>query len=55
MAHLITSDGKFRDFTHDDAYRSYLITRTDPPSDYRSGHGPAGGTETGLARGHAAL
>src|SRR3984893_10431000 len=39
MAHLITSDDKFRYFTHDDAYRSYLITRTDSPSDYRFGRG----------------
>jgi hypothetical protein len=37
MAHLITSDDKFRDFTHDDAYRSYLITRTDSATDYRFG------------------
>ena len=37
MAHLITSDHKYRDLTCDDAYRSYLITRTDSPSDYRFG------------------
>jgi hypothetical protein len=42
MAYLITSDGKFRDFTHDEAYRSYLITRTDSPSDYRFGRGHGG-------------
>jgi hypothetical protein len=37
MAHLVTSDDKNRDLTYDDAYRSYLITRRDPPSDYRFG------------------
>jgi hypothetical protein len=37
MAHLITSDDKYRDLTYDDAYRSYLITRTDSPYDYRFG------------------
>jgi hypothetical protein len=37
MAHLITSDDDYRDLTYDDAYRSYLITRTDPPYDYRFG------------------
>jgi hypothetical protein len=35
MAHLLTGDDKFRDLTHDDAYRSYLITRSDTPGDYR--------------------
>jgi hypothetical protein len=37
MAHLITSDDKFRDFAYDDGYRAYLITRRDPPSEYRFG------------------
>lgn len=37
MAHLLTGDEKNRDLTYDDAYRSYLITRRDPPSDYRFG------------------
>lgn len=37
MAHLITSDDEYRDLTYDDAYRSYLITRTEPPYDYRFG------------------
>lgn len=37
MAYLITSDDDYRDLTHDDAYRSYLITRTDSPNDYRFG------------------
>ena len=37
MAYLITSDDDYRDLTHDDAYRSYLITRTDAPIDYRFG------------------
>jgi hypothetical protein len=37
MAHLITSDDKYRDLTYDDAYRSYLITRSDSPYDYRFG------------------
>jgi hypothetical protein len=37
MAHLLAGDDKNRDLTYDDAYRWYLITRTDPPSDYRFG------------------
>jgi hypothetical protein len=37
MAHLLTGDDKNRDLTYDEAYRSYLITRRDPPSDYRFG------------------
>jgi hypothetical protein len=37
MAYLITSDDDYRDLTHDDAYRSYLITRADSPNDYRFG------------------
>jgi hypothetical protein len=37
MARLITSDDKDRDLTYDEAYRWYLITRSDPPSDYRFG------------------
>jgi hypothetical protein len=37
MAHLLTGDDKFRDLTYDDAYRSYLITRTDSLGDYRFG------------------
>jgi hypothetical protein len=37
MAHLLTGDDKNRDLTYDDAYRSYLITRRDPPSDYLFG------------------
>lgn len=37
MAYLITSDDDYRDLTHDDAYRSYLISRTDSPHDYRFG------------------
>jgi hypothetical protein len=37
MAHLITSDDKFRDLAYDDGYRAYLITRRDPPSEYRFG------------------
>jgi hypothetical protein len=32
MPHLTTSDDKFRD-----GYRAYLITRRDPPSEYRFG------------------
>jgi hypothetical protein len=35
MSHLLTGDDKFPDLTYDDAYRSYLITRTDTPGDYR--------------------
>ncbi|MBX9646111.1 MAG: hypothetical protein K2X57_03525 [Xanthobacteraceae bacterium] len=35
MAHLITSDSDYRDLTYDDAYRSYLISRTESPNDYR--------------------
>jgi hypothetical protein len=37
MAHLLTGDDKNRDLTYDDAYRSYLVTRSDPPIDYRFG------------------
>ena len=37
MAHLLTSDDKYRDLIYDDAYRSYLITRRDSPGDYRFG------------------
>ncbi len=37
MAHLITSDDKSRDFTYDDGYRAYLITRRDVLTDYRFG------------------
>ncbi len=37
MAHLITSDDETRDLDHDDAYRSFLVTRTDSPDDYRFG------------------
>jgi hypothetical protein len=37
MAHLATSDDKFRDLAYDDGYRAYLITRRDPPSGYRFG------------------
>jgi hypothetical protein len=37
MARLLTGDDKFPDLTYDDAYRSYLITRTDSPGDYRFG------------------
>lgn len=37
MAHLITSDDEYRDLTYDDAYRSYLITRTNSQNDYRFG------------------
>jgi hypothetical protein len=35
MAHLMTSDDEYRDLIYDDAYRSYLITRTNSPNDYR--------------------
>jgi hypothetical protein len=37
MAHLLSGDDKNRDLTYDDAYRSYLITRRDPPGEYRIG------------------
>ena len=37
MADLLAGDDKNRDLTYDDAYRSYLITRRDPSSDYRFG------------------
>jgi hypothetical protein len=37
MAHLITSDDKYPDFSHDDAYRTYLITRTDSRGEDRFG------------------
>jgi hypothetical protein len=37
MTHLTTGDDKFRDLAYDDGYRAYLITRRDPPSEYRFG------------------
>lgn len=37
MAHLITSDEDYRDLTHDEAYRSYLITRSGSSGEYRFG------------------
>ena len=37
MTHLTTSDDKVRDLAYDDGYRAYLITRRDPPSEYRFG------------------
>lgn len=37
MAHLITSDDKYPDFSHNASYRSYLISRTGPPPDYQFG------------------
>jgi len=37
MTHLNTSDDKFRDLAYDDGYRAYLITRRDPPGEYRFG------------------
>jgi len=37
MAHLLTSESKDRDLTRDDAYRLFLITRTEPQADYRFG------------------
>lgn len=37
MAHLMTSDDEYRDLIYDDAYRSYLITRTHFPDDCRFG------------------
>lgn len=46
MAHLVTSDDDYRDLTYDDAYRMYLITRTDSPRDYR--FGSTGGKRAGL-------
>jgi hypothetical protein len=37
MAHLLTSDDRFRDLSYDDGYRAYLITRREPLGDYRFG------------------
>jgi hypothetical protein len=37
MAHLLDGDDKNRDLTYDDAYRWYLVTRRDQPSNYRFG------------------
>jgi hypothetical protein len=37
MARLITSDDKNRDLTYEEAYRWYLITRSDAPSNCRFG------------------
>jgi len=33
MAHLLTSDDRFRDLSYDDGYRAYLITRREPLGD----------------------
>ena len=35
MPRSLTGDDKFRDLTYDDAYRSYLITRSESAGDYR--------------------
>ena len=35
MAHILTRDGKESDLAYDDAYRLFLITRTEPQVDYR--------------------
>ena len=37
MADLLAGDDENRDLTYDEAYRWYLITRSDPPGDYRFG------------------
>jgi hypothetical protein len=37
MAHLLAGDDKNCDLTYDDAYRWYLVTRREPPIDYRFG------------------
>ncbi len=37
MTRLISSDDKNRDLTYDEAYRWYLVTRSDPLMDYRFG------------------
>jgi len=37
MADLLAGDDKNRDLTYDEAYRWYLITRSDQPGDYRFG------------------
>ena len=37
MADLLAGDDRNRDLTYDEAYRWYLITRSDPPGDYRFG------------------
>lgn len=46
MARLVTSDSDYRDLTYDDAYRMYLITRTDSSRDYRFGR--TGGKRAGV-------
>lgn len=48
MAHLITSDEDYRDLTHDEAYRTYLITRSGSSGEYRFGR-----TQRKRARVHA--
>ncbi len=37
MSRLIISDANYRDLTHNDAYPSYLVTRTASSADYRFG------------------
>ncbi len=37
MAHTIIGSEKYRDLSHDDAYRWYLVTRNDSSADYRFG------------------
>ena len=46
MAHILASEGKDSDLAYDDAYRLFLITRTEPHADYRFGR-------TKLKRDHA--
>jgi len=46
MAHLLTGNSKNPDFAYDDAYRLFLIARTEPQADYRFGWTP-------LKRNHA--
>ena len=46
MADLLAGDDKNRDLTYDEAYRWYLITRSDPPGDYRFGR--MGGKRLGV-------
>ena len=44
MAYLVTSDDDYCDLTRDDAYRTYLVTRTESPRRFSR----AGGKRAGV-------
>jgi hypothetical protein len=43
MTYHLTGDDKYRDLTHDDDYRSYLVGWNNSPGDYRFGRTLASG------------